>query len=95
MMAVFQMSAEMAGDDMDYSTFSSGANPLGGLGASNPSMPKGWLTCFSVSSADDAVAAVEAKGGTVTTPAMDTPFGRFAIVEDPWGAPFEVMQTTS
>jgi uncharacterized protein len=23
---------------------------------------------------------------------MDTPFGRFAIVEDPWGAPFEVMQ---
>jgi hypothetical protein len=22
---------------------------------------------------------------------MDTPFGRFAIVEDPWGAPFEVM----
>jgi hypothetical protein len=25
-------------------------------------------------------------------PPMDTPFGRFAIVEDPWGAPFEVMQ---
>ena len=24
--------------------------------------------------------------------AMDTPFGRFAIVEDPWGAPFEVME---
>ena len=37
-------------------------------------------------------AAVEASGGKVTMPAMDTPFGRFAIVEDPWGAPFEVMQ---
>ena len=37
------------------------------------------------------MAAVEAKGGKVTVPAMDTPFGRFAIVEDPWGAPFEVM----
>ena len=38
-------------------------------------------------SADEAVAAVEAKGGKVTMPPMDTPFGRFAIVEDPWGAP--------
>jgi predicted enzyme related to lactoylglutathione lyase len=29
----------------------------------------------------------------VLTPAMDTPFGRFAVVSDPWGAAFEVMQT--
>jgi predicted enzyme related to lactoylglutathione lyase len=86
-----QMSPEMSGEGMDYSTFSSGANPLGGLGASDPSMPKGWLTCFAVNSADEAVAAVEANGGTVTMPPMDTPFGRFAIVEDAWGAPFEVM----
>ena len=85
-----QMDAETAGG-MDYSTFTAGGNPLGGLGASDPSMPKGWLTCFAVTSTDDAVAAVEAKGGKVTMPPMDTPFGRFAIVEDPWGAPFEVM----
>ena len=87
-----QMPAEMAGEGMDYATFSTGANPLGGLGASDPSMPTGWLTCFSVASADEAVAAVQAKGGTVTMPPMDTPFGRFAVVEDPWGAPFEVME---
>ncbi|TFV73455.1 VOC family protein [Blastococcus sp. CT_GayMR19] len=87
-----QMSAELAGEGMDYATFSTGGNPLGGLGASDPSMPKGWLTCFSVASADETVATVAAKGGKVTMPPMDTPFGRFAIVEDPWGAPFEVMQ---
>jgi uncharacterized protein len=87
-----QMSAEMAGEDADYATFSTGGNPLGGLGASDPSMPTGWLTCFSVPSTDEAVAAVEARGGKVTMPATDTPFGRFAIVEDPWGAPFEIMQ---
>jgi hypothetical protein len=23
---------------------------------------------------------------------MDTEYGRFAVVEDPWGAPFSVMQ---
>jgi predicted enzyme related to lactoylglutathione lyase len=48
-----------------------------------------------VSSTDETVAAVEAKGGKIPMPAMDTPFGRFAIVEDPWGAPFEVMGPTA
>ena len=57
-----QMPGEMA-EGMDYSTFKTSGNPLGGLGASDPSMPKGWLTCFAVSSTDVAVAAVEAKGG--------------------------------
>ena len=28
-------------------------------------------------------------------PPEDTPFGRFAIVEDPWGAAFEVLQDTT
>jgi uncharacterized protein len=85
-----QMAAE-DGAGMDYATFGTGGNPLGGLGASDPSMPKGWLTCFAVSSTDETVAAVAARGGKVVTPAEDTPFGRFAIVEDPWGAAFEVM----
>ena len=85
-----QMDAETSGG-MDYATFKTDGDALGGLAASDPSMPKGWLTCFRVSSTDEAVAAAEAKGGKVTMPAMDTPFGRFAIVEDPWGAPFEVM----
>ncbi len=87
-----QMGPEAGGGDMDYATFSTGANPLGGLGAADPSMPKGWLTCFSVASTDAAVATVEARGGTVTMAPMDTPFGRFAVVADPWGAAFEVMQ---
>ncbi len=90
-----QMDPEMAGEGMDYATFNTGGNPLGGLGAADPSMPTGWLTCFSVASTDEAVAAVEAKGGKVTMPPMDTPFGRFAIVEDPWGASFELMQDTT
>jgi predicted enzyme related to lactoylglutathione lyase len=77
--------------DMDYTTFSLGENPLGGLGAAQEGMPTGWLTCFAVEVTDDAVATAESKGGKVTTPAMDTPFGRFAIIEDPWGAPLEVM----
>jgi predicted enzyme related to lactoylglutathione lyase len=82
-----------AGDpgEFDYMTFSTGGNPLGGIGAAQGGMPTGWLTCFGVADTDQAVATIEAKGGKVTMPPMDTPFGRFAIVEDPWGAAFEVM----
>ena len=54
-------------------------------------MPKGWLVCFAVASADDAVATTESQGGKVVMAPMDTPWGRFAVLEDPWGAPFEVM----
>jgi predicted enzyme related to lactoylglutathione lyase len=79
------------GEGMDYTTFSKGGNPLGGLGGAQDGMPTGWLTCFAVADTDAAVATAESNGGRVTTPAMDTPFGRFAVVEDPWGAPFEVM----
>jgi uncharacterized protein len=75
-----------------YATFSTGDGPLGGIGGHEPGSPKGWTTCFSVSSADDAVAAVERGGGKVSTAAQDTSFGRFAVVEDPWGAAFSVMQ---
>jgi predicted enzyme related to lactoylglutathione lyase len=82
-----------AGDpgEFDYTTFNTGGNPLGGVGAAQSGMPTGWLTCFGVADTDEAVATIEAKGGKVTMPPMDTPFGRFAIVEDPWGAAFEVM----
>ncbi|WP_344690861.1 VOC family protein [Blastococcus jejuensis] len=86
-----EMPPEAGGGDMDYTTFSTGGNPLGGLGATQEGMPTGWLTCFSVADTDAAVATVQGKGGTVVMPAMDTPFGRFAVVADPWGAQFEVM----
>jgi predicted enzyme related to lactoylglutathione lyase len=80
-----------------YTTFRtddrSPENPLGGLGGLAPDAPTGWQTCFAVASTDDAVATAEAGGASVLTPAMDTPFGRFAVLRDPWGASFELMQT--
>jgi uncharacterized protein len=85
---------EMGGPDMDYTTFRLSENPLGGLGGTQPNMPTGWLTCFAVASTDDAVGTVEGRGGKVLMAPMDTPFGRFAVLEDPWGAPFEVMQSS-
>lgn len=77
-----------------YTTFATDDRPLGGLGGHQPGSPKGWTTCFSVASTDDAVATAEAAGGKVTMAATDTPFGRFAVLEDPWGAAFSVMEST-
>lgn len=86
--------AEVAGMG-GYATFTVDGGPLGGLGGHQAGSPKGWTSCFSVGSADVAVAAVESDGGRVTMAAQDTPFGRFAVVEDPWGAAFSIMEDTS
>lgn len=75
-----------------YTTFAAGESPLGGLGGLQPGAPKGWTVCFGLASVDDSVARVEAAGGKVTMAARDTEFGRFAVLEDPWGAGFSVMQ---
>lgn len=78
-----------------YATFAIDDRLLGGLGGVQPGAPTGWATCFSVASTDDAVAVIEQGGGKVTMAAQDTPYGRFAVVEDPWGAPFSVMQSSA
>jgi predicted enzyme related to lactoylglutathione lyase len=79
----------------DYYTFSVGDAPLGGIGGHSPGTPQGWYVYFSVANADAAVAAAEAAGGKVRTGAHDTPYGRHALVEDPWAATFSVMQELS
>ena len=74
-----------------YCVFATDDHPLGGLSGITPGLPRGWSTCFSVASCDDAVRAVEAGGGKMLMGAEDSPFGRFAVVTDPWGASFSVM----
>jgi predicted enzyme related to lactoylglutathione lyase len=94
--AVFGYQWDEVPDAGGYMTFRTDdrppEHPLGGLGGLAPDAPTGWQTCFAVASADAAVDVVGSAGGTVLTVPMDTPFGRFAVVRDPWGASFEVMQ---
>jgi uncharacterized protein len=93
--SVFDFHFDEMPESGGYTTFATGDNPLGGLGGHQAGSPKGWTACFSVPSVDEAVKAVESAGGKVTMAAMDTSFGRFAVLEDPWGAPFSVMETTA
>lgn len=80
----------------DYSTFGrEGADPYGGIGGllgAPEGTPSHWLPYFSVASVDQALAAAQSSGGTVLSPATDTPYGRMATVADPFGAVFAVHQ---
>ncbi len=57
-------------------------------------IPAHWLVYFAVADADAAVEKVKAGGGSVRMEPIDIPFGRFAVVADPFGAVFAVMQLT-
>ncbi|MBJ7501360.1 MAG: VOC family protein [Sphingopyxis sp.] len=50
-----------------------------------------WIGYLHVADVDAAVAAIVADGGSVQMPAMDIPVGRIAMVADPQGAVFYVM----
>lgn len=68
----------------------------GGMLALTPEMQAGgarpcWLGYIQVADVDAAVAAIVADGGTVLMPKMTIEVGGFALVTDPEGVPFYVM----
>lgn len=76
-----------------YHMASVGGRFVAGLGPQqSPDQPY-WTTYFGVESAEAAVAAISAAGGTVIMPAMDVMgAGRMAVAMDPTGAVFSVWQ---
>jgi uncharacterized protein len=68
----------------------------GGMGPMAPGtpdeVPAHWLTYFQVANTDAAVAKVGELGGNVIAPAVDTEYGRIAIVTDNQGAMFALIQ---
>jgi predicted enzyme related to lactoylglutathione lyase len=62
------------------------------LDAPAEQVPAHWQTVFAVESCDDAVAKVEELGGQKLMEPMEVPsIGRFALVQDPVGATFQVI----
>lgn len=51
----------------------------------------GWLGYLYASDVDAMIAAIERDGGQLHMPATDLPVGRIAMVSDPQGAPFYIM----
>jgi predicted enzyme related to lactoylglutathione lyase len=54
-------------------------------------VPSHWTVYFGVDDTDQVLARARDLGGSVLSPAEDTPFGRMATVSDPMGATFNVI----
>jgi predicted enzyme related to lactoylglutathione lyase len=82
---------DMGVPGFDYATVKVGEESVAGVWGV-PGDEAHWTTYFAVDDADAAVVRATAAGGTVVRPPKDSPYGRFAIVADPFGAAFAVMR---
>jgi predicted enzyme related to lactoylglutathione lyase len=86
--------------DIDFTIYLLGEETVLGrmeMGAEDfpPEVPSYLNVYFTVADCDDAVARATEHGGTVHYGPMDTPFGRFAVLGDPQGAAFSVIDVTT
>ena len=76
-----------------YTLFEVDGRTVGGTTAPQmPGVPNHWHVYFAVGDADATVAKVAELGGAVVAEPFDTPVGRMAVVSDPQGAVFSLMQ---
>ena len=95
--AVFGWTAKHTADGpMPYTEFQLDGQSIAGMMAMPPmvpaQVPSFWLVYFAVDDADATIAKAQELGGSVQMPAMDIPIGRFAVLADPQGATFAVVQ---
>ncbi|MFJ1708601.1 VOC family protein [Kitasatospora sp. NPDC088346] len=80
---------------VDFKVFELGDEPVLGRMAMTPDFPHGLPpyvgVYFAVEDCDAAVAGTTERGGSVVFGPIDSPFGRFAALIDPQGAPFAVL----
>jgi len=79
-----------------YTEWKLGDASIGGManitGRVPDEVPAHWMVYFAVEDTDATLAKLEGLGGTVSFGPVDIPAGRFAMVADPWGANFAVIQ---
>jgi uncharacterized protein len=72
-----------------------GQDTIAGIMDASGFLPAGqgerWNVYIKVTDTDAALATITGLGGTVTEPAMDTPYGRLAAATDPAGAAFKIV----
>lgn len=90
----------LTGEARPYTVFSIGEKPSCGLLAMPegvpPEVPSHWRPYFNVDDCDATIQAALAAGGKQISPVVEVPnVGRFAALQDPQGAIFEVIRPTS
>jgi hypothetical protein len=84
-----------AGPDYQMFSLPNEQAPLGGMGGlMGTDGPPQWIVYFGVAETSAAVQAAEQAGGSVLTPAFDSPYGTMASLADPAGATFWIVEST-
>ena len=77
----------------EYTLFEAAGQMVGGTTPPQmPGTPDHWHVYFGVADADAAVAKAAELGGSVLVPVFDTPVGRMAVIADPQGGVFSIIQ---
>ena len=77
----------------EYTLFEADGQMVGGTTPPQmPGTPNHWHVYFGVADADATVAKATELGGSVLVPPFDTPVGRMAVIADPQGAVFSIIQ---
>jgi uncharacterized protein len=94
--AVFGWTVETHAGEMTYHELHLGSEAVGGMMSMPPQVPaevpSHWLVYFGVDNVDASAKQAGELGGTVVAGPMDYPGGRFAVVLDPKGAAFGLLQ---
>ncbi|MBB6097336.1 hypothetical protein HNR42_000750 [Deinobacterium chartae] len=92
--ALFRADSE-AVDGMDYHQLKHGDQGYAGISGMAENWEaigiSEWLTYFYVPDVDEAARVAEQQGGKVLVAPFDMPYGRMAVLRDPGGASFAVM----
>jgi predicted enzyme related to lactoylglutathione lyase len=96
--AVFGVKTEQIGDgvNFDYTVFLVEGRQVAGRLRMNDDWPADesphWMNYFAVDDCDKAAERVAELGGTVRQAPFDSPYGRIAVIADPWGSPLSLMR---
>jgi len=91
----WEMEAQREDGTLAYVVIKNAGNSNGGImpmTEQHGDAPPFWLTYFTVSSCDNAVAKSRERGGDLMAGPMDLEAGRIAVLTDPQGAAFAVFE---
>jgi hypothetical protein len=92
---LFNLSAQAMEGGSDYLILQRGMQMVCGVAqmdANWEGVPPHWMGYFTVDNTDAAVERAVAAGGKLVVPAFDMPYGRMAVLSDPAGATFSIVQ---
>lgn len=95
---LFDWKAETATEPagVEYTTFKLDEDPVAGMmlmpETVPPEAPSHWAVYFTVGDAEEAINRTAELGGRILMPATPIELGRFAVLEDPQGGVFQIME---